>query len=77
MERVNDDSYHYEDIIGLDVKLSDDKIIGKVVSIRELPQGSILEVQTDTKIVLIPFVDAFVKKIEEDYIIIEPIEGLL
>jgi 16S rRNA processing protein RimM len=77
MERVNDDSYHYEDIIGLDVKLSDDTIIGKVVSIRELPQGSILEVQTDKKIVLIPFVDAFVKAIEDEYMIIEPIEGLL
>jgi 16S rRNA processing protein RimM len=76
-ERVNDDSYHYEDIIGLDVKLSDNTIIGKVISIREVPQGSILEVQTDKKTVLIPFVDAFVKAIEDEYIIIEPIEGLL
>jgi 16S rRNA processing protein RimM len=76
-ERVNDDSYHYEDIVGLDVKLTDGSVIGKVIAIREVPQGSILEVQTDKKIVLIPFVDAFVKSIDDDHMMIEPIEGLL
>jgi 16S rRNA processing protein RimM len=76
-ERVNDDSYHYEDIVGLDVKLTDGSVIGKVIAIRDVPQGSILEVQTDKKIVLIPFVDAFVKSIEDDHMMIEPIEGLL
>jgi 16S rRNA processing protein RimM len=76
-ERVNDDSYHYEDIVGLDVKLTDGSFIGKVIAIRDVPQGSILEVQTDKKIVLIPFVDAFVKSIEDDHMMIEPIEGLL
>lgn len=76
-DRVHDDGYHYEDIIGLDVKLANETTIGKVVAIREVPQGSILEVQTDKKIVLIPFVGAFVKSIKDNYIIIEPIEGLL
>jgi 16S rRNA processing protein RimM len=76
-ERVNDDSYHYEDIVGLDVKLTDGSVIGKVIAIRDVPQGSILEVQTDKKIVLIPFVDAFVKSIDDDHMMIEPIEGLL
>lgn len=76
-ERLNDDSYHYEDIVGLDVKLTDGSVIGKVIAIRDVPQGSILEVQTDKKIVLIPFVDAFVKSIDDDHMMIEPIEGLL
>jgi 16S rRNA processing protein RimM len=76
-ERVNDDSYHYEDIVGLDVKLTDGSVIGKVIAIRDVPQGSILEVQTDKKIVLIPFVDAFIKSIDDEHMMIEPIEGLL
>jgi 16S rRNA processing protein RimM len=76
-ERIEDDGYHYEDIIGSMVKTLDGIEVGIVKSIREVPQGSILEIQTDKKMVLIPFVDAFVKEITEDLIIIDPIEGLL
>jgi 16S rRNA processing protein RimM len=76
-ERIEDDDYHYEDIIGCEVKTLEGVLVGVVKSIREVPQGSILEVQTDKKIVLIPFVDAFVKEIYDDYILIDPIEGLL
>lgn len=76
-ERIYDDSYHYEDIIGCEVKTVDGTKVGIVTFIREVPQGSILEVQTDKKIVLIPFVDAFVKEVNKDCIVIDPIEGLL
>jgi 16S rRNA processing protein RimM len=76
-ERIHDDSYHYEDIVGLEVWILHGEKIGSVKSIREVPQGSILEVQLNKKVVLIPFVDAFVKLIEDDKIFIEPIEGLL
>lgn len=76
-DRIHDDGYHYEDIVDLEVWILNGEKIGQVKAIREVPQGSILEVQLSSKVVLIPFVDAFVKKIEHDKIYIEPIEGLL
>jgi 16S rRNA processing protein RimM len=75
--RIRDDGYHYEDIVGLEVWILNGEKIGHVIAIREVPQGSILEVQLSKKVVLIPFVDAFVKLIEHNKIYIEPIEGLL
>ena len=76
-DRIQDDGYHYEDIVGLEVWILSGEKIGHVKAIRDVPQGSILEVQLSNKVVLIPFVDAFVKKIEHQKIYIEPIEGLL
>ena len=69
--------YHYEDLIGQSVFDESRKFIGEVTGIREVPQGHILEVLYQQKTVLIPFVDAFIKDISDQGIIVQVIEGLL
>lgn len=77
-EKIDDASgYHYESLINKKVIDQEHADIGYVKSIMEVPQGHILEVQTPTKKVLIPFVDAFILDVNDDYIEIQVIEGLL
>lgn len=72
------DEYYYSELIGVAVYDQHGTIIGEVSAIREVPQGEILEITTPVKkLVLIPFVDAFIKEVTEDKIIVETIEGLV
>ncbi|MDL2292032.1 ribosome maturation factor RimM [Acholeplasma sp. OttesenSCG-928-E16] len=73
----NKDSYYYADLIGLSCYTTDNVLIGIVKSVLEVPQGHILEIFNNDKKTLIPFVNEFVKEIDEKKIIIKPIEGLL
>lgn len=74
---LQDQGYHYQDIIGKEVYTDDQNYVGIVKFLREVPQGHILEVEVNGSLKLIPFVDAFIKDITEEKIIIEVIEGLL
>lgn len=76
--KVKKGEYHYQDLINLKVSTLDGTLIGVVENIRFLPNQELLEVRNnDNKITLIPFVEEFISKIEEDIIYITPIEGLL
>ena len=70
------DKIYYEDLIGKKI-IVDGKVLGIVTDIREVPQGIILECKIDDKIKLIPYVDAFIKEVSNEAIIVTPIEGLL
>lgn len=72
----DEDTLYYEDLIGKDI-LVDGKVVAKVKDIREVPQGIILECEADGKTKFIPYVDAFIKEVGKDYIVVTPIEGLL
>ena len=76
---LKEGEYYYEDLIGLTCFDSLNNEIGKVIDLQEVPQGLILEVKTKEKIVLIPYVKAFIKNIdlETKSIYINEIEGLL
>lgn len=74
---LQDQGYHYQDIIGKEVYTDNQNYVGIVKFLREVPQGHILEVEVNGSLKLIPFVDAFIKDITEEKIIIEVIEGLL
>ncbi len=76
-EELAEDEYYYEDLIGKIVFSTNNEKIGEVVDVREVPQGLLLEVSYQDKIVLIPFVKEFIKKIDQTTIEIEVIEGLL
>ncbi|HBT59913.1 MAG TPA: 16S rRNA processing protein RimM [Acholeplasmataceae bacterium] len=71
------DEYHYKDLIGLKVYNKNNELIGVVNDVMDVPQGHLLQVKTSEKMVLIPFVSAFVKEINEHSIKIEEIDGLL
>ena len=72
----DEDVIYYEDLIGKDIVV-DNKVEGIVVDIREVPQGIILECDCEGKTKFIPYVEAFIKEVKEDSIIVTPIEGLL
>ncbi len=67
---LDDDEYFYGDLIGCTVK-QDEKEIGKVVSIFHNGAHDILSVQTETKKVSIPYVDAFIDNVNIDDQIID------
>lgn len=67
---LDDDEYFYGDLIGCTVK-QDDQEIGKVVSIFHNGAHDILSVQTKTKKISIPYVDAFIDRVDIDEQIIE------
>ena len=78
----NTEGFYFDDLIGLEVFDSSDnnKLIGKVIDVLEVPQGSILRVKKENgKNALIPFVDEFIKNVDLENSVIEiaSIEGLL
>ena len=78
-EELEEGEFYYEDLIGLDCYDSKNNYIGPIVDLQEVPQGLILEIKTQEKIVLVPFVEAFIEGIdlEENKLYINEIEGLL
>ncbi len=75
--QLEDDDYHYRDLIGKAVYDEQDVLIGHVTAMIEVPQGHLMEVDHQGKRILVPFVKAFIGEITDDRIIIHPIEGLL
>ena len=80
---INRDDYNfdgilYEDVIGLDVLVDNNKI-GKVESIMKSSAHPILVIKTSKKKHLVPFIDEFVKNVDLDKkeVIIEVIDGLI
>lgn len=78
LDQLEEDDYHYEDIIGKKIVLDDQSEVGIAISLIEVPQGHLLEIEKkDGKKVLIPFRKEFVGDIDDDTIIIKSVEGLL
>ena len=73
---LDEDDYYVDDLVDMEVYNTFGDYIGIVTDVLEMPRGYLLEVRGNDKKVLIPFVEAFVKDITEDKIIIEEIEGL-
>ncbi len=77
-DELEDDDYHYSDLIDLIVYDQENHKLGTVISIIPVPQGHLLEIETmEKKKVLVPFNEAFIDDVLEDKITIKPIEGLL
>ena len=77
-DQLDDDDFHYEDIIGKKVVTDLLEAVGIASALIEVPQGHLLEVEKPNgKKALIPFRKEFIGDIDEDKIIIKPIEGLL
>ena len=77
-DELEDDDYHYQELLDKDVYTTDQVLLGKVISLIPVPQGHLLEIEKiDGSKALVPFVKAFVKDVLKDKIVIEPIEGLL
>ena len=73
---LEDNEFHYGEVIGKEVYNQYGQLIGVVSDIMQVPQGHILRIKTETKDVLVPFNNQFVKEVSST-ILIEEIEGLL
>ena len=71
--------YHFSDLEGCKVLLEDNKEIGKVIKVEEYPAQATLRVKANNKEILIPFVDAFIIKVDikKKEITVKVIEGML
>lgn len=71
--------YHFSDLEGCEVILEDKSVIGKVIKVEEYPAQSTLRVKTNNKEILIPFVNAFIIKVDikNKTITVRLIEGML
>ena len=73
---LEEDDYYIDDLVDMEVYNTIGDFIGIVTDVLEMPKNYLLEVKNNGKKILIPFVEAFIKDITEDKIIIEEIEGL-
>ncbi len=78
---IDENDYNFsgvlnENLIGLKV-YSNDKLIGRVLRVEENAGKELLVIQKDGKEYLIPYVDEFIKKINNDRIEINLIKGLI
>lgn len=71
------DQYFIDDLIGLKVYTVDGKLVGELTDILTQHGNDIMVIQSGGKEVLIPFVKAFVRSVDQDGIVVEPIEGML
>ncbi len=76
-EDLEADDFRYDDLIGKKAVTKDGEEIGIVTALIEVPQGHLLEVMNGAKKTLIPFVKAFIGDVNDEQVIIHPIEGLL
>jgi 16S rRNA processing protein RimM len=75
---LEDDDYHYDDLLDKDCYDESGNHLGKITSLIPVPQGHLLEIEKlNGKKALIPFVSEFVIDVDDEKVIIRPIEGLL
>ena len=75
--KLKKNEFYHETLIGLEVFTDKDEYLGPVNDVVELPHGHLLEITSNEKKLLIPFVKEFIVSISDDKIIIKPIEGLI
>ncbi len=71
------DQYFIDDLIGLRVSTVAGDVIGELTDVLTQHGNDILVISTETGQVLIPFVRAFVRSVDDEGIVVEPIEGML
>ena len=66
---INENEYYVESLIDLDVYNTDNLYLGKVTDVIEIPSGYIIEIIDEkNKRFLMPFVDEYVKAIDDEKI---------
>lgn len=76
-EIEEEDTYHYQALIGTKVYTDKGEYLGITSDIIEVPHGHLIEVKDGDRKNLIPFVQNFIKEVTNEKIVITPIEGLI
>lgn len=78
-EALPADEYYIFDLIGLKVMTTANVWLGEIIDVLSLPANDVYVVQDGANEYLIPAIKAVIKKVdlEQEHILIEPLEGLL
>jgi len=78
-EPLGEDEYYVDDLLGLDIQNTDNKIIGVVKDIIQSPANDVLVIDNGGNEVLLPMVGEFIQKVDiaAGVIIINPVEGII
>lgn len=79
-QNLDDHEFYYHEIIGLTVRTTEGKEIGKIKEILDLGSNDVWVIQRHkAKDALIPYIEEVVKEVnvEEGYVLIELMEGLI
>ena len=73
------DEYYAYELVGAEVVTTDGRSVGRVVAVQEFPANDALVVKSDAREILIPAVQAVVRKVDVQnrLITIEAVEGLV
>ena len=73
------DSFYDHQLVGLQVRLPDDTVLGEVTAVRHEAQDLLVVHRPDAPDVLVPFVSAIVPTVEPagGFLVVDPPEGLL
>lgn len=76
---LEEDEFYIFDLIGLSVRTTDNISLGKLVEVLTLPANNVFVVHDDAREYLIPAIKSVIKTVdlEQELIVIEPIDGLL
>lgn len=77
---LGSDEFYLGDLVGVQARSTDGKILGVVRDVLELPAQPVLVIERPGgATVMVPFVDEFVEEVDpdEDLLVIKPIDGLL
>jgi 16S rRNA processing protein RimM len=75
---AGDDEIYVGDLIGMQVEVEGEGVVGSVRDVYDAPQGYIIEIETDTGRYLMPWHDDFVQLVDDEArkIVITPPDGL-
>lgn len=74
---LEEGEYYFHELIGLDAYNDRADFRGKVIDVREVPQGYLLVIKKENgKNALVPFRDEFILRVTKERVIIKEIEGL-
>ena len=77
LKPLKEDEFYLHELLGKRVENTEGELLGTVTDVIFLPSSPVLEVKDgENERILIPFVNAFIAKIDKDLIIINEIEGL-
>lgn len=78
-EFLGDDSFFYDDLVGVEVYDDKDTYLGEVIDLRKLPTQETLVIEYEGREWMLPFIDEFIIKLdfEANKLTVKVIEGMI
>lgn len=79
LPKLTGNKFYYHEIVNFEVEDVNYGYVGKVITVNDTTAQPLFEIENNQKIILIPLIDAFIKKVDRDNqkIWVETPEGLI